>query len=83
MTEATKWQGPTHHISRNDAVWHHGRSYVPTIWGQRSGNTRFVSNWDEFKAAGGITHFNEDFTEVVLTLPEGCKFSCQFQDRGQ
>jgi hypothetical protein len=78
MTE--KWQGPTHHLIREDAVWHDGRPYVPTLWGRESGNTKWVATWDEFHAAGGRMHFNEDQTEIVLTLPEGSKFSTKFRE---
>jgi hypothetical protein len=56
-------------------VWHDGRQIVPT--GQ---NTQWVDGWQSFRAAGGICHFNEDQTEIVLTLPKGFKFSCQFQN---
>jgi hypothetical protein len=71
----------SHYKPRSDAVWHAGRRYVPTIWGQPEGNTRHVDTWEEFQEAGGCCHFNEDQTEVVLTLPEGVKFSCRFMDK--
>jgi len=69
----------SHFRQRLDAVWHSGRRYVPTIWGQAQNNTRWVANWREFVDAGGVAHFNEDQTEIVLTLPAGCKFSIQFE----
>lgn len=71
----------THYKPREDAIWHRGRRIVPTVYGEREGNTQWVSNWDEFKTAGGITHFNEDQTELVLTLPSGWKFGIRFQDK--
>lgn len=70
----------THFKPRDDAVWHNGRRMVPTIYGQATGgNTRWVGTWDEFRAAGGIVHFNGDQTELYLTLPEGWKFGIGFQ----
>jgi hypothetical protein len=69
----------THFKSRDDAVWHRGRRIVPTIYGQPEGNTKWVGTWEEFIAAGGCTHFNEDQTEIVLTLPAGWKFGCRFR----
>lgn len=74
-----QWEGPTHHLRRPDAVWHRGRAYVPTVYGEKTGNTKWVGSWDEFRAAGGVAHFNEDQTEIVLTLPAGFKFGCNFQ----
>lgn len=63
----------THLVTRTDAEWRAGRRYVPT-----SSNTRWVFDWTEFRAAGGIANFNEDQTEVTLTLPPGVKFSIGF-----
>jgi hypothetical protein len=57
---------------RNDAVAHRGRYIVP-LDGQKA-----VTNWQEFRAAGGVAHFNEDQTIVALSLPEGFVFSIQF-----
>jgi hypothetical protein len=75
----------THHKQRADAIVigrdHLRREFVPTIWGEKEGNTKFVSTLKEFRAAGGGMHFNEDQTEIVLTLPEGWKFSIKFPDR--
>ncbi len=68
----------THFIPRADAVWHNGRRIVPTIWGEPEGNTRYVKSWTDFRDAGGLVTFNEDQTEIYLTLPEGCKFSIGF-----
>lgn len=70
----------SHYSPREDAVWHRGRRFVPTIYGQESGNTRWVGSWIEFRAAGGVAHFNEDQTEIVLTLPPGFKFGIKFED---
>lgn len=58
---------------REDAVSHRGRYIVPTTEG-----TRWVSNWDEFRAAGGVLAFNEDQTAIELQLPAPYKFSIQF-----
>lgn len=73
----------THFKSRDDAVWHQGRRFVPTQWGHRDEreNTKFCDSWESFRALGGVVHFNEDQTEVILTLPEGCKFSCRFMHK--
>jgi hypothetical protein len=69
----------SHYKPRGDAVWHRGRRYVPTIWGQKEGgNTQWVGTIEEFRAAGGEFHFNEDQTEIVLTLPDGFKFGIGF-----
>ncbi len=72
-TEIT-FNGPTHHVQRDDAVLHNNRTYVPT-----RDDTKWVHDWDAFKTAGGGIHFNYDQTEIVLTLPEGFKFSTRFQ----
>lgn len=65
-----------HFKQRDDAVWINNprRQYVPT-----SDETKWVGNWEEFRAAGGVAHFSEDQTEVVLTLPAPYKFGIQFQ----
>jgi hypothetical protein len=74
----------THLIQREDAVIignvHSRRYYVPTIYGDAdaSRNTKWVGNMVEFRAAGGCLHFNEDHTEITLTLPPGYKFGCGF-----
>ena len=72
----------THMVPRSDAKWIDGnmpRDYVPTIWGQKEGNTIHVSTIKEMVERGGIIHFNEDQTEIHLTLPAGVKFSIQFE----
>ena len=68
----------SHFKPREDAVWHSGRRFVPTIYGQHEGNTQWVATQEEFRAAGGCTTFSEDQTEIYLTLPAGWKFSIQF-----
>jgi hypothetical protein len=68
----------THVYAREDAVIHNGREYVPTVWGQEEGNTVYVSNMQEFLAAGGKICFNEDQTEIHLVLPVGHKFGITF-----
>jgi hypothetical protein len=68
--------GVCRRVLRNDAVKHQDRYIVPT-----REETKWVSSWDEFKAAGGMTCFNEDQTEIELLLPEGYKFSIQFNER--
>lgn len=60
---------------REDAVLHMGRYFVPT-----TGETKWVSTMEEFRAAGGIFAFNEDQTEIALRLPVGHKFSIRFSD---
>lgn len=65
----------THVAQRDDAVNHNGRDYVPTIYGEKEGNTVWVDNLAMLRAVGGIVHFNEDQTEIWLTLPVGHKFS--------
>lgn len=72
----------THHTPRADAVDWNGRDYVPTVYGQKEGNTIWVGSWTEFRAVGGCTNFNEDQTEVTLTLPVGHKFSVGFYRHG-
>lgn len=69
----------SHYKLREDAIWHAGRRYVPTIYGEASGNTQWVSTMNELRTAGGTMHFNEDQTEIVLTLPPGWKFSIRFE----
>lgn len=60
---------------RNDAIKMRNpdRWYVPT-----SEQTKWVSTWAEFKAAGGTTNFSEDQGEIELLLPAPFKFSIQF-----
>lgn len=65
----------SHFKHRDDAEWHNGRRVVPSRPG-----TVYVSTWAEFRQAGGVQNFNEDQTEIVLTLPSGYKFGIQFQD---
>lgn len=77
----------THQYQRADAVITGNgltlRQYVPTIWGQPEGNTQFVHTWADFQKVmadhklPGI-HFNEDQTEITLTLPVGYKFAIGF-----
>lgn len=73
----------SHFKPRGDAIWLQNpqRLFVPTVYGEREGNTRWVNSWPEFEAAGGCQHFNEDQTEIVLTLPDGWKFAIGFQGR--
>lgn len=71
----------THVKRRDDAVIHSGRDFVPTIYGQESGNTVFVANLEQLHSCGGQITFNEDQTEIWLTLPEGHKFSIQMFNR--
>lgn len=66
-------QSPLH--NRGDAVVHQGRWYVPTIYGQRSGNTVWVDSIDQLRTVGGRVCFSEDQTTVTLVLPVGHKFS--------
>lgn len=77
MTHFTysKPDGTVGRILRDDAVKHDGRHIVPT-----SDKTKWVSNWEEFRAVGGVVAFNEDQTEIELLLPEPYKFSIRFQD---
>lgn len=68
----------THMTPRDDAVLIgtsglDRRLFVPTTW-----ETKWVRNWDEFRAADGKALWNEDQTEIVLSLPPGHKFSCSF-----
>jgi hypothetical protein len=44
-------------------------------------HTKWVSNWKEFLAVGGVVCFGESQTEIELRLPEPYKFSIKFQDR--
>lgn len=69
------------HKPRADAIWldNPRRPYVPTVYGQAQGNTKWISTWDEFTNAGGIAVYSEDQTEITLTLPEGFKFSCRWR----
>jgi hypothetical protein len=75
----TEWSKKmiTHYKRRDDAVIigreQFRREYVPTTH-----ETKWVGNWDEFRSAGGQVHFNEDQTEITLTLPEGVKFGITF-----
>lgn len=74
--------GPTHQFKRDDAIWHQGREIVPTIYGEKSGNTVWVSNLEEMRRVGGGMAFNEDQTEITLHLPEGHKFGIRFNEGG-
>lgn len=76
MTTITTWddKGNSHEQVRDDAVRHNGRYTVPT-----SDATKWVGDWDEFRAAGGQVCFGEDQTEIELKLPAPYKFSIRFQ----
>lgn len=67
----------THTRQRPDAVIHQGRDFVPTVWGTGDENkdTQYVSTIDQLREKGGNINFNEDHTEIWLTLPERHKFS--------
>ena len=65
----------THIAAREDAVIHMGREFVPT-----TNETKYVSSLAEMIAAGGTICFNEDQTEIYLTLPVGHKFSIKALD---
>ena len=67
--------GTAHRAIRNDAVRLKDprRWYVPT-----TDRTKWVSTWEEFRAAGGTVSFSEDQAEIELLLPEPYKFSIQF-----
>jgi hypothetical protein len=73
----------THYKQREDAIWiGHGasrREYVPTVYGERTGNTVWIDSIEQLREAGGGMHWSEDQTEIVLTLPPGHKFSIQFE----
>lgn len=73
-------RGVCERVVRNDAVRLENprRYYVPT-----SDKTKWVSTWEEFKAAGGVHCFSEDHGEIELLLPEPYKFSIQFMDKRQ
>lgn len=70
----------THTRQREDAVQYNGRDYVPTIYGQPEGNTVWVDSLKKLCEVGGTICFNEDQTEIHLTLPVGHKFSIQMFD---
>lgn len=74
-------QYTTHTKRRTDAVIHKGRDLVPTVWGIEQGNTRWVESLAQLKESGGQITFNEDHTEIWLTLPEGYKFGCRMFDQ--
>lgn len=65
---------------REDAIEYCGRYIVPTIYGtgDPERDTVWISNWNEFRECGGKLCFNEDQTEIELTLPVRHKFSIQF-----
>lgn len=70
-----KEDGTFGRIIRDDAVCVDRISHryaVPTTSG-----TKWVSNMEEFREAGGDICFNEDQTEIELLLPEPYKFSIQ------
>ncbi len=52
------------------------RKFTPT-----TDATKWVETWAEFIEAGGVANYNEDQTEVTLTLPEGYKFAIRFNRR--
>ena len=66
-------------VLRDDAVRYRERYFVPTEFGK----TKWVSNWKEFKEAGGQTCFNDDQTEIELLLPEPYKFGIGFPNNGE
>lgn len=68
-------QGTMDRVLRNDAVrdQRNGHYVVPT-----SDTTKWVADWADFKAAGGMTCNNGDQTEIELLLPAPYKFSIQF-----
>jgi hypothetical protein len=45
------------------------------------GKTKWVTTWEEFRAAGGAMGFAEDQTTITLSLPAPYKFSIKFEDR--
>ena len=49
------------------------RAYQPT-----TPETKWIDTWEAFKECGGGTHFAEDQAEIMLSLPEGYKFSIRF-----
>ena len=81
MTNRSAFSGMhcTHVIAREDAVIHNGREYVPTIYGHPDQeNTVWVSDIADLIKVGGSMRFNEDQTEITLTLPVRHKFSIGF-----
>jgi hypothetical protein len=69
---AGKWC--THVRARDDAIILGGpfvREYVP----DGPGDIVWVDSLDQLRAVGGNVGFNEDQTEIHLTLPVGHKFS--------
>jgi hypothetical protein len=66
----------TENVLRADAIYHSGRYICPT-----SSETKYVSNWAEFEAAGGQICFSEDQTEITMRLPEPYKFGIRFQQK--
>ncbi len=73
----------THVEARDDAVIQNGREYVPTIYGQESGNTVWVDSIEQLRAVGGKICFNADLTEIHLTLPVGHKFSIKMFSKAE
>ncbi len=69
-------QNTTHVKRRPDAVIIKGRELVPTVWGEKEGNTIWIDGLADMFRVGGIMTNNEDQTEVWLTLPPGHKFGC-------
>lgn len=66
---------------REDAVQlGDGRYFVPTVWGtgDPERDTIWVDSWEQFRSVGGQMRWNEDQTEIELTLPVRHKFSIQF-----
>lgn len=74
----------THVFQRTDAIKIGSgpmlRDFVPTVYGEDEGNTKWVSSISEMIAVGGQMCFNEDQTEIYLTLPAGYKFGIRFFD---
>lgn len=77
MTSAFCGLHTTHVRRREDAVIHNGREFVPTVYGQDAGNTVWVDSLEKLTAVGGSITFNEDQTEIWLSLPKDHKFSIQ------
>lgn len=63
----------TQQVVRDDAQRYDGHLRCFT-----TAETKWVSSWAEFKAAGGEMLFAEDATEIHLRLPAPYKFACGF-----
>jgi len=67
-----------HHKPRRDAVIVGGAGRQPRRYVLTTDATIWVGTWEEFRKAGGCRHWNEDQTEIVLTVPEPYKLSIKF-----